>query len=63
MIWDEESIQKGIKMTISESDLSPKDAFTTLYRCLLDRRRGPKLAPLLVELGQGEVLALLEMVK
>ena len=61
--WDEVNIQKGIKKVIAESKLEPRQAFTTLYQCLLNRDRGPKLAPLLVELGKDDVIALLASIK
>jgi len=58
--WTEETIQNHLKNLISESELSPRQAFTILYQSLLNRERGPKLAPLLVELGQNNVSALLD---
>ena len=57
--WNEGNIQEAIKKAISESELSPREAFNTLYQSLLNRDKGPKLAPLLVELGQEDVIALL----
>jgi lysyl-tRNA synthetase class 1 len=58
--WNEESIQDSLNNLISESELSSRQAFTILYQSLLQRERGPKLAPFLVELGQDDVSALLD---
>ena len=58
--WNEANIQEAIKKLISDSKLPPRQAFTTLYQSLLNMDRGPKLAPLLVELGKDDVISLLD---
>jgi lysyl-tRNA synthetase class 1 len=58
--WVEDSLLTTIRETTSNSELEPRQAFTTLYRALLNRDRGPKLAALLVELGQNNVTSLLD---
>jgi lysyl-tRNA synthetase class I len=57
--WDEKTIQDTMNNLVAESELSSHQAFGILYQSLLQRERGPKLAPLLVELGQNNVNALL----
>ncbi|HHZ74238.1 MAG TPA: lysine--tRNA ligase [Candidatus Poseidoniales archaeon] len=58
--WVEDSLLATIREAISNSTLEPRQAFTTLYQALLKRDRGPKLAALLVELGQDNVNRLLD---
>jgi lysyl-tRNA synthetase class 1 len=58
--WIEDEILTAIRGTISTSELAPREAFTSLYRSLLDRERGPKLGALLAELEKQDILDLLD---
>ena len=56
---DEKSLSEVIYRTAREAGLEPKEFFKLLYRVLIDREKGPRLAGFILTLGRVRVMELL----
>ncbi len=54
--WDADSIAACIVDSAKSIDKSPRIAYTVAYTCLMGNKKGPKLAPIMAELGKQEVI-------
>jgi len=58
--YDEKRLSEAIYDTAREAGLEPKDFFTVIYRLLIGRERGPRLAGFILIVGRRRVLERLE---
>ena len=58
--WDVENISNAIPNSAKKNDLSPKIAYKIAYLALMGREKGPRLAPILVEVEQERVVKIIE---
>ena len=58
--WDVENIGNAIPNSAKKNDLSPKIAYKIAYLALMGREKGPRLAPILVEVEQERVVKIIE---
>ena len=58
--YDEKSLFNEIYNVSKELDLNPPDFFKAAYKVLLNKERGPKLAPFVLTLGKERVAKLFE---
>ncbi|PIP63361.1 lysine--tRNA ligase [Candidatus Roizmanbacteria bacterium CG22_combo_CG10-13_8_21_14_all_34_12] len=56
---DKDSVQNAIFVSIKESAINPKEAFTAFYQTLINKPFGPKAADLIQEFGIEKVIKLL----
>jgi lysyl-tRNA synthetase class 1 len=54
--YDEKRLSEAIYATAREAGLEPKDFFTVIYRLLIGRERGPRLAGFILIVGRRRVL-------
>jgi lysyl-tRNA synthetase class 1 len=57
---DEKSLSERIYAVAAEAGLDPKELFRLVYRVLIDKEAGPRLAGFLLTIGRERVLALLQ---
>ena len=60
--YDEKSLFNEFYNVSKELDLKPQDFFKCAYKVLLNKERGPKLAPFILALGKEKVVKLFEEV-
>jgi len=60
--YDEKSLFNEFYEVSKQLDLNPPDLFKAAYRVLLNKERGPKLAPFILTLGKEKVAELFEVV-
>lgn len=60
--YDEKSLFQEFYNLSKELDLKPQDFFKAAYKVLLNKERGPKLAPFVLALGKEKVAKLFEEV-
>ena len=58
--WDAENIGNAIPNSAKKNDLSPKIAYKVAYLALMGREKGPRLAPILVEVEQKRIVKIIE---
>ena len=58
--WQVDTIATSIPNSIKEAGLDVKTAYYTLYQAVLGRDKGPRLAPIMVEVNRERILALLK---
>ena len=58
--YDEKSLFEEFYNISKELDLKPQDFFKAAYKVLLNKERGPKLAPFILALGKEKVAKLFE---
>ena len=58
--WDAENIGNAIPNSAKKNDLSPKIAYKVAYLALMGREKGPRLAPILVEVEQERIVKIIE---
>ena len=58
--YDEKSLFEEFYNISKEMDLKPQDFFKAAYKVLLNKERGPKLAPFVLALGKEKVAKLFE---
>ena len=54
--WDVDSIGSCIVEAAKSIQLSPRVAYGVSYICLMGNLKGPRLAPILVELNQSDIV-------
>ena len=54
--WDLDSIASCIVDSAKSIEKSPRIAYGVSYICLMGAKKGPRLAPILVELNQREIV-------
>jgi lysyl-tRNA synthetase class 1 len=54
--YDEKSLSEAIYAAAHQAGLEPKDFFTVIYRLLIGRERGPRLAGFILTVGRERVL-------
>ncbi|MDE0857451.1 MAG: lysine--tRNA ligase [Candidatus Poseidoniaceae archaeon] len=57
--WDAESIGSSIPQAAKDLGLTPKSGYRAAYAALMGKERGPRLAPILAEMNQHEIVSLL----
>ena len=57
--WDAKSIGEAISSAFRDSEINTKEGYRTLYQAILGVEKGPRLAPIMVELERNHVLKLL----
>jgi lysyl-tRNA synthetase class 1 len=57
--WNVKEIGSAITSAFNDNDIPMKEGYRTLYLSILGSEKGPRLAPILVELERGRVLTLL----
>ena len=57
--WSISGISNAISSAFKENDIVMKDGYKTLYLAILGSEKGPRLAPILVELKRENILMLL----
>ncbi len=57
--WDVDSIGDAISSAFKDNDIPMKEGYRTLYLAILGLEKGPRLAPILAELDQENILSLL----
>jgi lysyl-tRNA synthetase class I len=55
-LWDADSIGSCIVDAAKSIELSPRIAYGVSYICLMGSQKGPRLAPILVELNQNDIV-------
>lgn len=60
--YNEKSLFEEFYNISKKFDLNPQDFFKAAYKVLLDKERGPKLAPFILALGKEKVVKLFEAV-
>ena len=60
--YNEKSLFEEFYNVSKELDLKPQDFFKAAYKVLLNKERGPKLAPFIIALGKEKVVKLFEEV-
>ncbi len=60
--YDEKSLFEEFYNVSNKLELKPQDFFKAAYKVLLNKERGPKLAPFILALGQEQVAKLIESV-
>lgn len=60
--YDEKSLFNGFYNVSKELNLNPQEFFTAAYKVLLNKERGPKLAPFILMLGKEKVARLFESI-
>ncbi|MDG1537245.1 MAG: lysine--tRNA ligase [Candidatus Poseidoniaceae archaeon] len=58
--WNATSIGSVIPQSAKDLDLSPKMGYRAAYAALMGKERGPRLAPILAEMEQKEIVDLLK---
>jgi lysyl-tRNA synthetase class 1 len=58
--WEVEAIAAIIPKSIKAAGLNVKTAYFTLYRAILGRDKGPRLAPIMAEVKRESILSLLQ---
>jgi lysyl-tRNA synthetase class 1 len=58
--WDAPSISSAIPQSAKDLGMSPKSGYRAAYAALMGKERGPRLAPILAEMEQGEIVDLLQ---
>lgn len=59
IIGDKNVVQNAISISIKESKINPKEAFTAFYQTLINKPFGPKAVDLIQELGIEKIIKLL----
>ncbi|MFQ5712081.1 MAG: lysine--tRNA ligase [Candidatus Geothermarchaeales archaeon] len=59
-VTDEEDIQNSVFEAARRHGLRPKEFFSTLYEVLIGRREGPRMGPLIMDMGPENVSKILE---
>ena len=54
--WDVDSIGACIVDSAKSVEKSPRIAYGVSYTCLMGSQKGPRLAPILVELNQSDIV-------
>ena len=57
--WDESSIEGEIISTVSDSQLAMKECYVSLYKAVIGKEKGPKIASILAEIDRDVALSLL----
>ena len=57
--WDAESIGSTIPQAAKDLGLTPKSGYRAAYAALMGKERGPRLAPILAEMNQNQIVSLL----
>ena len=57
--WDSEHIGSAIPQAAKDLGLSPKIGYRAAYTALMGKEKGPRLAPILAEMDQSEIVSLL----
>ena len=57
--WDAEHIGAAIPQAAKDLDCSPKSGYRAAYAALMGKEKGPRLAPILAEMEQATICALL----
>ena len=60
--FDEKTLFNEFYAVSKKHGLSPQDFFRAAYRVLLNKERGPKLAPFVIALGKEKVTRLFDKV-
>ena len=60
--WDEKTLFEEFYSICKETGIKNVDFFKAAYQVLLDKERGPKLAPFILTLGKEKVIELFEKV-
>ncbi len=60
--FDEKSLFNEFYEISKKFDLKPQDFFKAAYKVLLNKERGPKLAPFIIALGKDKIIKLFEEV-
>lgn len=60
--WDEQTLFEEFYSIIKEAELKPEEFFKAAYLVLLNKEKGPKLAPFILILGKDKVAKMLEKV-
>ena len=58
--WNIEQIGNAIPNSAKSNNLSPRIAYNVAYLALMGREKGPRLAPILVEIEQERVVKIIE---
>ena len=58
--WDAQSIGSAIPQSAKDLQLTPKSGYRAAYAALMGKERGPRLAPILAEMEQSTIVALLQ---
>ena len=58
--YDEKTLFNEFYEVSKKLDLNPQDFFKAAYKVLLNKERGPKLAPFILTLGKEKVIKLFE---
>jgi len=59
-LWNIEEIGNAIPNSAKINDLSPKIAYRVAYLAFMGREKGPRLAPILVEIEQSRIIKIIE---
>ena len=54
--WNQESIGTCIVESAKSLEISPRIAYSVSYTCLMGCKKGPRLAPILAELNQRDIV-------
>ena len=60
--YDEKALFNEFYEVSKKLDLKPQDFFKAAYKVLLNKERGPKLAPFILAIGKERVVKLFEEV-
>jgi lysyl-tRNA synthetase class 1 len=58
---DEKSLSEAIYALAQQADVAPKELFKAMYRILIDKESGPRLAVFMINIGKERVLKLLDL--
>ncbi|MEX0920183.1 MAG: lysine--tRNA ligase [Candidatus Pacearchaeota archaeon] len=61
--FNEEELFNEFYNICQATEIKPKEFFQTAYEILIDKPRGPRLASLILSIGEGNVVKLLEKIK
>lgn len=57
---EDQDIQNMIYQTAKSNEIMPKEFFTTLYQIILNTTRGPKIGPLITDIGREKVSKIIQ---
>ena len=58
--YDEKTLFNEFYQVSKKLEINPQDFFKSAYKVLLNREKGPKLAPFILALGKEKVIRLFE---
>jgi lysyl-tRNA synthetase class 1 len=60
---DDEALFNEFYNVIKKNDANAKEFFKACYKALINKEKGPKLAPFIMEIGLDKVVSILESVE